>query len=63
MVNVSLKRVITILAGGLSTPCIIGEAVMAGETSALVLPVVFVLLHKSLIRRVALVWRKFPTGF
>ena len=36
---------------------------MAGETTPLVLPVVFVLLHKSLIRRGALVWRRVPAGF
>ena len=54
---------VTKLAGGLSTPFVVGDAVMAEETAALVLQVVFILLHKSLIRRVALVWRRFPGGF
>ena len=63
MVFVSLKGVVTKLAGGQLPPFIFGEAVMTGETTELVLPVLFALLHKSLIRSVALIWKSFSTSF
>ena len=63
MVFVYLKGVVTKLAGGLLTLFVVGEAVITGETAVLVLLVLFVLLPKFLIRRVALVWRMFPGGF